>query len=394
MKAKETLTAVWLTAAVMLAAGVGAAEASAAAEEAVKAEPENASFVKSDEKWVKLFIVIEPSILWYLHYSWGEEKGEPYNRFQVSRGYLTLKFKPTKWFTPRITLDTTQDESGDMKVRLKYLYGQLVLPVETAFITEPNLEFGLVHGPWFDYEEHINRYRAQGTMFIERNKVINSADLGATVAMLLGPKLPQQYQDAVSKHYPGKWGSLAFGIYNGGGYHALEKNQSKSFQLRVSLRPLGGMLPNLQLSHYFIYGKGNTPEQVCDEDNNCIPGEPSWMLNAFMASYEHEYFVAAFQYAFGEGNQKGDKVDSAGKPLSSNGYSGFVEVRLPWLKSSLVGRYDHFEWGGSGSDRFIAGWAFHFYKNCFLLANLDWLKYQDSSKPEDWQAGLVMQVAL
>ncbi|RLB59942.1 MAG: hypothetical protein DRI34_00005, partial [Deltaproteobacteria bacterium] len=322
-------------------------------------------------KWARLWRYIEPSALWYLGYGWGKQDGENFSRGYVGRGYLTLKFKPVEWFVPRITLDAHQDDGGDFNVRLKYLYGKFVLPVETAWITEPAVEFGLVHGPWFDYEEHINNYRAQGTMFIERNRVLNSADLGATVTALLGRKLPADYRQRVSGKYPGRWGSVSFGLYNGGGYHAAEHNQNKVFESRLSLRPLGPWLPNLQLSHFFIYGRGNSPARICDEQGVCRPGEPDWLLNAFMVSFEHEYFVATAQLALGRGNQKGDQVDDRGQALESFGWSGFVEIKLPGILSSVIGRYDHWEWGGEASDRVIAGWAEHFYKHNYLLLNID-----------------------
>ena len=312
---------------------------------------------KALELWSKVSI----GTLWYLSGGFGESNGADFSRVRITRGYLTLKFKPVPWFQPRVTLDTHQDDGGDWKVRLKYMYAKLVLPVETAWVTEPSVEFGLVHGPWFDYEEHINRYRMQGTMFIERNGVLNSADAGVTVAMLLGKKLPKAYRDSVSKEYPGELGSIAFGIYNGGGYHATEKNMNKVFESRVSVRPLGLILPNLQLSYLLIYGQGNTPSQVCDDAGaNCIPGEPAWRLHAGMASFEHEYFVATAQVAKGRGNQGGSKIDAGGAALTGNGYSGFAEVKLPWIESSLVGRYDHWEWDGKGTGRVIAGFAHRF----------------------------------
>jgi len=351
-----------------------------------------AGYVKADSKWVKIFEKIKVGTLWYLGYAVGEAGGESYNKEYVGRGYLTLKFKPVKWFQPRVTLDTHQDDHGDFKVRLKYMYGKFVIPIETPYVTEPNIEFGLVHGPWFDYEEHINWYRMQGTMFIERNKTLNSADAGFTVATLLGEKLDKRYQEEVSPKYPGKWGSLAFGMYNGGGYHAEENNENKVFESRISIRPLGWIIPNLQLSHFFIYGKGNTPKEVCDDLGNCIPGEPDWMLNAFMLSFEHKFFVATAQVATGKGNQKGDKIDAAGKPLDAFGYSGFLELKAPCLKSSLIGRYDYWEWGDTATTRVIAGYAFHFLKHNLILLNLDWVMHDDDSKPDDWQVGVVLQV--
>jgi hypothetical protein len=342
-------------------------------------------------EWTETWKMVNIGTLWYLGYQAGEQDGESYNREYIGRGYVNLKFRPNDWFQPRITLDAHQDDTGDFKVRLKYLYGKFILPIETSIVTEPNLEFGLVHGPWFDYEEHINWYRMQGTMFIERNQTLNSADAGFTVATLLGEKLPKEYQKKVNKKYPGKWGSLAFGVYNGGGYHAPENNQNKVFESRVSIRPLGWVLPNLQLSHFFVYGQGNTPKEVCDDLGNCIPGEPDWLLNAFMLSFEHEYFVATAQVATGEGNQKGDKIDADGKALDAFGYSGFLELKAPGLKSSLIGRYDYWEWGGTTTTRIIAGYAFHFMRHNFILLNVDWVMHADA-KPDDWQIGLILQV--
>ena len=128
-------------------------------------EPDAVSAEKSSESKAlqvveDLWSKVKISTKWYLSYAAGQDKGETFNRTHVGRGYLTFKFKPVKWFEPRITLDTHQDDAGDWKVRLKYLYGKFKLPVETPVLTEPNIEVGIAHGPWFDYEEHINWYRA------------------------------------------------------------------------------------------------------------------------------------------------------------------------------------------------------------------------------------------
>jgi hypothetical protein len=140
------------------------------------------------------------------------------------------------------------------------------------------------------------------------------------------------------------------------------------------------VLPNLQLSHLFIYGKGNTKE------------EPDWLLNAFMASFEHEFFVATAQLATGEGNQKGDKIDAGGEALKAIGYSGFLELKAPCLKSSLIGRYDYWEWEGIAETRIIAGYAFHFLKHNIILLNLDYVMHEDDARPDDWQVSLILQV--
>lgn len=332
------------------------------------------------QAWSSIWRATEVSTLWYLSYGWGEEGGAPFNRESIGRGYVTLKLKPVEWFQPRATMDAHQDETGDFKIRLKYMYAKFVIPVETCVISEPNIEFGLVHGPWFDYEEHINYYRMQGTMLIERNKTLNSADAGFTIAGLLGKKLPKEYQEQVNPKYPGKYGSFAFGVYNGGGYHAKEYNQNKVFESRLSVRPLGFVFPNLSLSHFFIFGKGN------------VASEPDWILNAFMASVEHQYFTLTGQFATGEGNQKGDKVDANGDSLESQGYSGFLEIKLPWINSTIIGRYDHWKWGQDASDRIIAGIAYHFMPYNFFLLDMDYVIHQDDATPDDWQVKLTLQV--
>jgi hypothetical protein len=323
--------------------------------------------------------------VWYLGYAHGESEDKRFNKVFVGRGYTTLRFKPVKWFKSRVTLDTHQDDEGDWKMRLKYLFAKFVVPMETAFITEPSVELGIVHGPWFDFEEHIDTYRMEGTMFMERNKLLNSADMGATFAVLLGRKLPERYQKEVSKKNPGTWGSIQLGVYNGGGYHAKEVNNDKVFASRLSLRPLGPWVPNLQLSHFFLTGKGNTKQT------------PDWLINNVMASFEHRFFTLTAQVGLGEGNQKGEKVDdTSGDALDWFGYSFFGEAKMPCIKSSVIARVDRFDWDTDGGDpattRIIAGYAFHFLPKNFVLLSIDRVDYSDDVTPTDWQGKVTLQV--
>jgi hypothetical protein len=355
-------------------------------------EPENAVEEKTKDvqdketdspAWKEVWDMVKVGTQWFISYGWGEDAGAPFNRAHIGRGYVNIKLIPVEWFTPRVTIDTHQDDEGDWKVRLKYLYGKFRLPLETSIITNPYLEFGIVHTPWFDFEEHINWYRMQGTMFIERNGLLNSADLGLTLGGLIGNKLDKKYRDKVNPKYPGKYGSFALGMYNGGGYHAKENNQNKVFQSRLSVRPLGFVLPGLQFSYLFIYGKGNSAE------------EPAWLVHNIMASFEHEYFVVTGQYTNGQGNQKGEMLDAGGQALDFQGFSVFAEIKLPWIMSTLIGRYDWFDWDKDGGDptatRMIAGYAFHFLKHNFILLSYDRVSYADDS-PEDWEVKLSLQV--
>jgi hypothetical protein len=337
-----------------------------------------------EKSYAHLWDKIEPSTLWYLSYGFGEEDGSPYNKASIGRGYMTLKYKPVKWFGSRITFDAHQDDSGDMKVRLKYLYCYFFLPKETDVISDPSIEFGLVHTPWFAFEEYVNKYRMQGTMFIERNHLLNSADMGVTIGALIGGKLSKEVTDKIGPKYPGKFGSFAVGLYNGGGYHAKETNQNKVFMSRISVRPLGPLLPNLQLSHLLINGKGNTEE------------EPEWLANNLMLSFEHRYFTLTGQYATGMGNQKGEELDSLGQALSFKGFSVFAEFKWPEWKSSLMGRFDRFEWDPDGLDqerssRLIVAYGYRFYKTCMLVLDYDRI-YHHEIGHADWTTKLTLRI--
>ncbi|MGQ9569478.1 MAG: hypothetical protein ACUVUQ_01285 [Thermodesulfovibrionales bacterium] len=333
--------------------------------------------------------------LWYLSYQNGElgntTGGDGYNQFVVKRGYLTVQKDFTSWFTGRITLDVTtvkdpedpedapNNLDGSIAARIKYIYGQFNLP-DFAFFTKPIVEFGVVHMPWLDFEEHVNFYRCQDTMFLERNETFNSADIGVTFVSLLGGKMNNEYQEKVNHYYPGRYGSMSLGVYNGGGYHASEKNENKVIEGRLTLRPLPDVIPGLQLSYLGIYGKGNK-----DTD-------PNWRVNLGYASFEHEYFVLTGQYYDGKGNQKGaDENDK-------DGYSFFAELK-PHKKFSIIGRYDYFDPNDNVKDdenrRYIVGVAYHLYKQHknMIVLDYDTVDYKQPGKSDDKRIQLTLQIA-
>lgn len=322
--------------------------------------------------------------LYYLAYQAGqkEDKSNNYNKFTINRAYFTLKKDVHRFITSRITMDATQDETGDLKVRLKYLYADLKFP-QLGFITKPHAEVGLVHTPWLDFEEHVNYYRMQGTMFMERVGVFNSGDFGITVMGYFAGELDKEYQKTVNSKYPGRYGSFAFGAYNGGGYHASEKNQNKVFQERITLRPLPDIIPGLQISELFIVGKGNLSGTM-DEIND-------WQTFAGMLSYEHRYVTVTGQFLTGKGRNKGDWSDET----DYQGYSGFAEGKLGdhWR---IIGRYDFFDPDTDGDDdgksRIIAGIGYDFGKHNVLLLDYDFVDYEASGKENDSQFQATLQI--
>ena len=333
-------------------------------------------------------------LLWYLSYMDGKGAdvggkagdGESHNRFAIKRGYFRVTKTFVPWFDAHMTFDVSQVKDdgssldGSVAARIKYAYGKFKLP-DIAFLTKPYFEVGIVHMPWLDFEEHVNFYRCQDTMFIERNKTFNSADFGLTFVSLLGGTMDEEYQHKVNHYYPGRYGSMALGIYNGAGYHASEKNGNKALEGRLTIRPLPDIVPGLQLSYFGIYGKGNKDT------------EPDWTVNLPFISYEHEYVTLTGQYYWGKGNQKGDDE------YDKDGYSLFAEIK-PTKKISIIGRYDKFDQNTDVDDdentRYIAGIAYHFYKQHKNMVVLDYdhVDYKDPLQKDDKRIQFTLQVAL
>jgi hypothetical protein len=348
---------------------------------------------KDVENVVKALKDIKFGLLWYLSYMDGqgadvggsEGDGVERNKFAIKRGYFRFTKTLMPWFDAHMTFDVTQvsddgNLDGSVAVRIKYAYGKFKIP-DIAFLTKPFVEAGIVHMPWLDYEEHVNFYRCQDTMFIERNKTFNSADFGLTFVSLLGGEMDKEYQDKGNKYYPGRYGSMAFGVYNGGGYHASEENENKVFEGRLTVRPLPDIIPGLQFSYFGITGKGNKEE------------EPDYTVNLGFASFEHQYVTVTGQYYWGTGNYKGDNENDR------DGYSIFAEVK-PMKQLSVIGRYDSFDPNDDADDdektRYILGVAYHLdkpHKNMVVL-DYDTVQYEDDTKEDDKRVQLTLQVAL
>ncbi len=327
---------------------------------------------------------VEVGMLAYIDYSSGvmpepNGEGSSYNEFRLTRGYFTVKKEIFPWMQTRVTIDTHQDETGDYKNRLKYLYAEL-MPPDFGYLTGMKSEIGLGHIPWLDFEEHVNPYRCQGTMAIERAGVFNSADTGVSLRGDFAGKLEDADQKTGNHHYDGRYGSWHLGVYNGSGYHASEENNNKAVEGRLTVRPLPEVIPGLQLSYFGIYGEGNKETSKGDY--------PDYEVNLGMLSYEHPWVILTAQYFQTRGNAKGDWVDAGGDALETAGYSFFGNFRLPVLdrKLSLFARYDCFNQDDNdqigdkaGYDMFMSGLAWDVYKGNMLLLAYETTNYDDDA---------------
>jgi len=343
----------------------------------------------------------KPIATFYLSYQAGSQySGSPnttvdYNSFLLKRGYFGADMDITPYLTARFVSDVTLDSTGDVKLRAKYLYAKFHGQGNDV-ITNPYVEFGLAHMPWLDFEEALNGFRMQDTMFLERNGVFNSADVGVLVGSDLGGSLSSDYKSKVNKNYAGRYGSWQVGVYNGGGYHAAEKNTNKVFEGRLSIRPVPSAVPGLQFTVFGVVGKGNVAAT-----NGIEP--PDWKSFNGMVSYESQYFTFSGQGYFGTGNQSGsalqsDKIAAA----DQNGFSIFAAAHIPTPhfgeKITVLGRFDEFNPNtGAYSDvqrRYIAGIAFHIYKSNILLFDYERLNHSKSMIPGENRAQITMQAGL
>ena len=228
----------------------------------------------SNTKGVNIGNIVEMSGNWFIAYRDGvaqtqaDQETLPINNhesaFVLKRSYITLKKELDQVFSVRYTMDLTIDrdgeDAGNIETRLKYLYIKAKPRINSKVFTGLWIQAGMVHTPWLDYEQKINTYRVQDNMFIERNKIFNSADFGITVNGNIGPKMDAAFLKEVKSPLTGKYLSYAFGLYNGGGYSGAEKNNNKLIAGRLSYRPFPSKIPELQISGYFNTGKGNSEE--------------------------------------------------------------------------------------------------------------------------------------
>ncbi len=298
---------------------------------------------------------------WFMAYQYSVEDTVDFNRFLLRRAYLTFKTRLARNLSARLTQDLTIDDQGDdagnIEMRFKYLYLCYSLP-GFLFLSNPDIEFGMVHRPWFDFEEHINVYRIQGPMAMEKAGLFNSAGFGMTFSTLIGKKMENDFTKNINSHYAGQYGSFSLGIYNGGGYHSFENNSSKNIETRLTLRPFSKKIPGLQISYFGIFGKGNIPQQ------------PDFTLHNGFLSFENRLIVLTGQYFTGTGNSNGTLLsDTLFNSDNFSGYSAFTEIKIPKTKFATFLRYDYFETVHTNYIKqiFIGGFSYRFTRKSKVL---------------------------
>lgn len=301
----------------------------------------------------------------FLGYRYYEEGNGNFNEFSVKRGYINFEKSLNKnlsgRITPDLTIDKEGDGEGDLEMRLKYCYVELKDEDGYGIFTSPKLLIGEVPTPFIDFEEKVNAYRVVASHYLDDMKIFSSADFGVTTTVLLGGKVDEGYQKSVSNAYPGKFGSIAVGVFNGGGYNALEYNNNKTLQWRLSLRPMPERLPGLQFSYAGAHGKGNTALY------------PDWDTHTGFLSYESRRIIVTSQVFNSLGNYEGSLADALGNSYRAKGWNAFAEIKFWHNRLSLFGSYGFMRYSDSigvetEKTREIIGLAYHIYKrNKFVI---------------------------
>lgn len=286
------------------------------------------------------------------------------NEFQLKRAYITFKHALSDnvniRFTQDITVDQEGGDKGNIELRLKYAYVNVGLK-DVAFIKKPAFEVGVVHRPWIDFEQSINKFRSRELMLLDYHAILSSADYGLTFTGQFGDDLPNAKARGIGS-VPGRFGSFSVGVYNGGGYSALEANNNKLLEGRLSLRPLPGVLPGFQVSLLGAYGKGNIAES------------PDFQMAGTALSFESRYWASVAQFFLSVGDNAGQFIHTNFSPVNLQGWGIFNEFKPFKVPLSLTLRFDELynrDAQAWMTRKALAGLAYVFNNQSKIIAGFD-----------------------
>ncbi len=311
---------------------------------------------------------------------------QDWSGFETRRNYFQVKayfFDNPKSYM-RVTLDTFQNntenrnfdgsaekqgatDTGSTLVRLKYafIYLDNILPYT-------GVEFGQVHRPWIDYEEHQGWwYRSVSKVFLEAaeaSDLSNSADMGINFKT----KTPYFTSEV--------------GIYNGEGYHQQESGEGNSLEWRATVALTGnGDIKRKPLKHTYFdvstYGQHQEhSNKVGTRDSNVIDGY-GYRIYGLHTVYNQPEFLLSAQYVKSESDAANDYKQGEG--YSANGTYRFGDNH----EYEVFGRYDRWDDDKSNVEKkyWIAGAGYQYNKNVKFIANMLDTSDNDASNTDDSQ---------
>jgi hypothetical protein len=246
--------------------------------------------------------------------------GKGYNKFDLSRVYITLKSTLNKEVSVRVTADVANMAGDARDIYLKYAYLdwniEKVIPYST-------IRFGLQQTGWIDYMNKVWGRRYVAKTLMDEYKALASADYGISYIL----KFPKGY------------GHGSIQLLQGPGYKGSEENRYKDISAFVFFRPLM-QIPDLAASMvggYYYKGFSDKPDITSDNKKDRVAGLAS-LAYGEIVRLSGEYFMSW------DRTTPGDTEDSKKDGISVYGDLRFPMAKSPFLKNmALVGRYDLYD---------------------------------------------------
>lgn len=281
----------------------------------------------------------------YAAWNFNLSGSEHNNAFDITRTYLNFNAKFTGGVSTRVTPDIYRNADGSLGYRLKY--GYVAYAPGAGNVT---YKFGLVQTPWVSREEDLWGYRMQGSIALDRNKYLTSADFGLSA----DTKLADGNLD------------LNFAIVNGEGYSKAEGDDRKDYMVRasylVSATDDHSATGGLRISGYAGFGKPTGG------------GERTRYVG--MVSYASKQFTLAGEYAMATDSSTATPTAE----VKGSVISAFGVYHLTNSPVALIGRVDlvdpNTDVSNDKNTRIIAGASYQVSPNLRFLGDVDLLSHE------------------
>jgi hypothetical protein len=293
--------------------------------------------------------------------------GKGYNKFDLSRVYITLKSTLSKEVSVRVTADVANMAGDARDIYLKYAY--LDWNIE-KIIPHSTIRFGLQQTGWIDYMNKVWERRYVAKTLMDEYKALSSAD----------------YSISYIVKFPKGYGHGSVQVLQGPGYKGTEENRYKDISAFVFFRPLM-QVPDLAASMvggYYYKGFSDKPDITSDNKKDRLAALGSLAYGGIVR-LSGEYFMSW------DRTDPGDTED-----LKKDGISVYGDIKFPTAKSTflkkmaLVGRYDLYDKDKDQKDNereyLIAGVEWEIVEGFNLMPNFQ----REKMKNEDAQDTFVV----
>ncbi len=263
------------------------------------------------------------------------------NTFDVTRSYVNVLGRFANGINTRVTVDIIPSAVTNQVVRLKYAFAAW-----TPTGSNVTYKLGMIQTPFVDFEETLWDYRMQGTIAVDRNGAMTSADIGF----------------GVDGHWNNEQVNGQIAIVNGEGYSGGTGDFRKDLEARVSVR-VKPTNDNSRVGGLRVTGYAGIGKATGGADRNRYLG---------MLSYRTQQYTVAGEYV--------SRTDGA---VDGSIISAFGVYHLSNSKVAVIARVDivdpNTNVGNNKATRIIGGASYQLSPNVRLLADLDRLSFESGA---------------